>query len=49
VRLRHRLAEVRRPSPIAVAVAAAMAAAVLAWIFLRSRLGRASTADPQPA
>jgi HAD superfamily hydrolase (TIGR01490 family) len=46
VRLRHRLAEVRRPSPIAVAVAAAMAAAVLAWIFLRSRLARSSASDP---
>jgi type VI protein secretion system component VasF len=49
VRLRHRLAEVRRPSPIAVAVAAAMAAAVLAWIFLRSRLARSSASDPQAA
>jgi HAD superfamily hydrolase (TIGR01490 family) len=49
VRLRHRLAEVRRPSPIAVAVAAAMAAAVLAWIFLRSRLARSSASDPRPA
>jgi HAD superfamily hydrolase (TIGR01490 family) len=45
VRLRHRLAEVRRPSPVAVAIAAAMAAAVVAWIFLRGRLGRGS---PEP-
>jgi HAD superfamily hydrolase (TIGR01490 family) len=45
VRLRHRLAEVRRPSPAAVAVAAAMAAAVLAWIILRGRMARASSSD----
>jgi HAD superfamily hydrolase (TIGR01490 family) len=45
VRLRHRLAEVRRPSPVAVAVAAAMAAAVLAWIILRGRMARASSSD----
>jgi HAD superfamily hydrolase (TIGR01490 family) len=38
VRLRHRLA-VRRPSPVAIAVAAAVAA-VLAWVFLRPRLAR---------
>jgi HAD superfamily hydrolase (TIGR01490 family) len=43
VRLRHRLAEVRRPSPIAIAVAGAMAAAIIAWIFLRGRLGRGSS------
>jgi HAD superfamily hydrolase (TIGR01490 family) len=48
VRLRHRLAEVRRPSPVAVALAAAMAAAVLAWIILRGRLARASSSDSSP-
>jgi HAD superfamily hydrolase (TIGR01490 family) len=48
VRLRHRLAEVRRPSPVAVAVAAAMAAAVLAWIILRGRLARSSSSESSP-
>src|SRR5918992_269940 len=44
VRLRHRLAEVRRPTPVAVAVGTATVAAVLAWLYLRARLAR-----PQPA
>ena len=38
VRLRHRLAEVRRPSPVAVAVGAALLAAVVAWLYLRARM-----------
>jgi HAD superfamily hydrolase (TIGR01490 family) len=42
VRLRHRLADVRRPSPVAMAVAATLAAAVLVWIFLRGRAARTS-------
>jgi HAD superfamily hydrolase (TIGR01490 family) len=44
VRLRHRFAEVRRPSPAAVAVGAAVVAGLLAWIFLRGRSAR-----PAPA
>jgi HAD superfamily hydrolase (TIGR01490 family) len=40
VRLRHRLADVRRPSPIALTAAAAMVAAVVAWVYLRARLAR---------
>lgn len=42
VRLRHRWAEVRRPSPVAFAVGAALLAAVLGWIYLRGRLSRGS-------
>jgi HAD superfamily hydrolase (TIGR01490 family) len=44
VRLRHRLAEVRRPSPVALAVGAAMVAAVLAWLYLRGRRATAVVA-----
>jgi HAD superfamily hydrolase (TIGR01490 family) len=40
VRLRHRLADVHRPSPIALAAAATMVAVVVAWVYLRSRLAR---------
>jgi HAD superfamily hydrolase (TIGR01490 family) len=40
VRLRQRLADVRRPSPVALALGAAMVAAILAWLYLRGRLGR---------
>jgi HAD superfamily hydrolase (TIGR01490 family) len=42
VRLRHRFAEVRRPSPVAMAVGAAVVAALVAWIFLRGRAARPS-------
>jgi HAD superfamily hydrolase (TIGR01490 family) len=40
VRLRQRLAPVRRPSPVAVAIGAAMLAAVLGWVYLRGRFSR---------
>jgi HAD superfamily hydrolase (TIGR01490 family) len=40
VRLRHRLADVRRPSPVAVAIGAAMAAAIVVWLYLRGRAAR---------
>jgi HAD superfamily hydrolase (TIGR01490 family) len=40
VRLRQRLAPVRRPSPVAVAVGAAMLAAVLGWVYIRGRISR---------
>jgi HAD superfamily hydrolase (TIGR01490 family) len=46
VRLRHRLADVRRPSPVTLAAAAAMVAGVVAWLYVRARLARAT---PQPA
>jgi HAD superfamily hydrolase (TIGR01490 family) len=42
VRLRHRLAEVRRPSRMAFAVGAAVLVAVVGWIYLRARLSRGS-------
>jgi HAD superfamily hydrolase (TIGR01490 family) len=42
VRLRHRWAEVRRPSPVAFAIGAALLAAALGWIYLRGRLSRGS-------
>ncbi len=48
VRLRQRLPELRRPSPAAVAVAAALVAALLAWIFLRGRLARSGSTRPRP-
>jgi HAD superfamily hydrolase (TIGR01490 family) len=40
VRLRQRLPELRRPSPAAMVVGAALLAAVLAWLYLRGRLAR---------
>ena len=40
VRLRQRLGPVRRPSPVALAAAAVMLAAVLGWVYLRGRTGR---------
>jgi HAD superfamily hydrolase (TIGR01490 family) len=40
VRLRHRLADVRRPAPVALAVAAALVAGIVAWLYLRGRLAR---------
>ena len=40
VRLRQRFVPVKRPSPVAVAVGAAMLAAVIGWVYLRGRLGR---------
>jgi HAD superfamily hydrolase (TIGR01490 family) len=46
VRLRHRLADVRRPSPVALAAVAAMVAGVVAWLYVRARLARPA---PQPA
>jgi phosphoserine phosphatase len=46
VRLRHRLADVRRPSPVALAAVAAMVAGVVAWLYVRARLARGA---PQPA
>jgi HAD superfamily hydrolase (TIGR01490 family) len=42
VRLRQRLPELRRPSPAAVVVGAALLAAVLAWVYLR-RLVRSTS------
>jgi HAD superfamily hydrolase (TIGR01490 family) len=48
VRLRHRLADVRRPTPVAVAVGAAMVAALLAWLYLRGRLARLQPAEARP-
>jgi hypothetical protein len=39
VRLRARLQTVPRPSPVGIALAAALAA-VLVWVFLRPRLAR---------
>jgi HAD superfamily hydrolase (TIGR01490 family) len=45
VRLRHRLADVRRPSPVALAAVAAMVAGVVAWLYVRARLARGA---PQP-
>lgn len=41
VRLRQRLAVVRKPSPVAVVVGASFLAVVLGWIYLRGRLHRA--------
>lgn len=41
VRLRRRFIPVSKPSPVAVAVGAAMLAVVLGWIYFRGRLGRA--------
>jgi HAD superfamily hydrolase (TIGR01490 family) len=40
VRLRHRLAEVRRTSSVVVAFGAALLAAVVAWVYLRARMAR---------
>lgn len=40
VRLRQRFPELRRPSPAAVVVAGALAALILAWVYLRGRLAR---------
>src|ERR687895_54536 len=48
VRLRHRLADVRRPTPGTVAIGAATVAAVLAWLYLRGRLARPQPAEPRP-
>ena len=42
VRLRQRLPELRRPSPVAIALGAALVAALLAWIYLRGRMARAA-------
>jgi HAD superfamily hydrolase (TIGR01490 family) len=42
VRLRQRLPELRRPSPAAIALGAALVAALLAWIYLRGRMARAA-------
>jgi HAD superfamily hydrolase (TIGR01490 family) len=48
VRLRTRLASVPRPpTPIAAAVAAAVAAIIVGWIFLRPRGERATARDPE--
>lgn len=44
VRLRQRLPEMHRPSPAAIAVAAALTAAVLAWLWLRGRGSRSELA-----
>jgi len=44
VRLRQRFPEFRRRSPAAVAVAVALAAAVLAWVYLRGRTARSDPA-----
>ncbi|MGH2654832.1 MAG: HAD-IB family hydrolase, partial [Actinomycetota bacterium] len=44
VRLRQRFPELRRPSPAAVAAAVALAAAVLAWLYLRGRSARSASA-----
>jgi HAD superfamily hydrolase (TIGR01490 family) len=44
VRLRHRLPEFRRPSPIAVAVGVVLTGAVLAWLYLRGRSHRSEAA-----
>jgi HAD superfamily hydrolase (TIGR01490 family) len=48
VRLRHRLANVRRPSPVAVAIGAAMVAAIVAWLYLRGRLARTERRATEP-
>ncbi len=40
VRLRDRFGEVRRPSHVAIVVGAAMVAAVLVWVYLRTRWSR---------
>ncbi len=40
VRLRDRFGEVRRPSPVAIVAGAAMVAAVLVWVYLRTRGSR---------
>ncbi len=42
VRLRQRLPELRRPSPVAIALGAALVAGLLAWIYLRGRMARAA-------
>jgi HAD superfamily hydrolase (TIGR01490 family) len=44
VRMRQRLPELRRPSPAAIAVGAVLTAAVLAWLWLRSRDSRSDPA-----
>jgi HAD superfamily hydrolase (TIGR01490 family) len=44
VRLSQRLPKLRRPSPAAVAVAAVLTAAVLAWLWLRGRGARSEPA-----
>jgi phosphoserine phosphatase len=44
VRLRQRFPELRRPSPVAAAIGAALVAAVLAWIYLRGRVARSAPA-----
>lgn len=46
VRLRHRLADVRRPSPVAMAFAAALLAGVVAWLYLRARTARDQSSRP---
>jgi HAD superfamily hydrolase (TIGR01490 family) len=40
VRLRHRLPEVPRPSPVALLVGGAMLALALGWLYLRGRAAR---------
>jgi hypothetical protein len=44
VRMRQRLPELRRPTSAAIAVAAVLTAAVLAWLWLRGRGSRSESA-----